>query len=158
MRGVGGYHTGRVSKLEPSADPTDIQMPLRSLVVPVLCLAASLHALYTRVVLIGADPEVPAEVSTLGLGVYLTVQTLIICCVYHGASVTDHVVRWRLGSHACPRLTASVHFVTPLVLALSIYLLVAFYALVWRDTHFQQTAVLPKVRQTMQEGGHLRMG
>jgi hypothetical protein len=86
---------------------------------------------------------------------YLTVQLLLLAVAYHGANVADHLLRWHAGggehAHALaawPRLTACVHATAPVLYSLSLYVALAFYALLWRDPDFHAAAVTPKARAT----------
>jgi hypothetical protein len=79
--------------------------------------------------------------SPLRLAAYLTVQLLACCAAFHGLSVAEVLLRWRRGPNAAPRLTAALHSAAPLLWALSAYVSLAFYLLIYPDPVFQATVV-----------------
>jgi hypothetical protein len=98
-----------------------------------------------------AAPRVPpprlTQRTRAGIFIYLTVQVLTLCALYYSASAAAALARWAAPQSApAQRLTAAVHAAAPLLWALSLFVALAFYAVIWRDPVFQAAAVAPKAR------------
>ena len=84
--------------------------------------------------------------TPLGLGVYLSVQALLLCFAFYALSFLEALARWARGGDAVPLLSRPLHAASPLVHALSAFVAAAFYTCIWPDAAFQAAHVAPKAR------------
>ena len=80
------------------------------------------------------------------MGVYLSVQALLLCFAFYALSFLEALARWARGGDAVPFLSRPLHAASPLVYALSAFVAAAFYTCIWPDAAFQAAHVTPKAR------------